>query len=1067
MKKLLQSLFLLLFVTSMAIAQERTVTGKVSAADDGLPLPGVSVKVKGTTIGSITNADGNYSINVPTDEETLVFSYVGYIQKEASIGSKAQVDITLGVDTKQLNEVVVTALGLSKQEKTLGYSATTVKANELTSGKNANVMSGIQGKVAGVVISNAGAPGASTKVIIRGVSSFSGGNNPLYIVDGVPINNTTLTNDFTGGAAQFSRSVDFGNQANDINPDDVESVTILKGASATALYGSRAAHGVVMVTTKKGQMNQKMRITYTGAVNFSNVLRTPQTQNVFGQGWPLQAYEENGSWGPKLTGLTRDWGTEVDGVRLTKPYAYVENNIRDFFETGSDIQNSVSISGGGANNSFVFSYSHTGQNGVVPSDADKFSRNNFSFRGNSKYGKFESNYSVNYIRRDVRSVFAGQGTSDGGATVYQELIQIPVDVPIKQLKDYKNIYNNADNYFTAYADNPYFVVNENGTQLRDDRVFGKLELSYEVLKNTKLIGRLGGDFNNTNISDWGAVVSFSPGSFAEQWEKAPTVGRYGENYRKDSQIDANLLLQGNYKLNTDISLGGVIGTNFNQRDFNYLDSYVSGLNVENWYSLQNTSSTPVTASILNQRRLMAAFGNLDFGFRDYWFVNVSLRNDWSSTLPKDNRSYFYWGANSSLVLTDLFKEIQTDKLNFLKLRAAWGQTGNDAAPYRVNTSFIPSQPTLGFGNIFLPLGGVAGLTESNNKGNPILRPEITTEWELGLDTRWFNSRIGLDVSYYNRETKDQIIRATVPAETGYTTRTLNIGNIQNTGIEARLSLVPVKTSNFKWEFATNFTKNNSKVLKLYGDAKEIIIQNAYSVDYVAEVGKPLGIYRVPAIQYVESGPMIGKTVVQANGIEKINPNIKEEVGTSNPDFILGFTNGFTYKSISLNAVVDWRKGGKFYSYTKQLNNFVGNSTETTFNERQPFLVPNSVKEVVTNGVVTYVENNVAIPFASVYSYWNSTTNPSKFKDFILDRDYVKLREVVLTYSLPKTLVSKAKLSGIDVSLIGRNLLLFTPKSNNFLDPEGTNYGNDIGSEFGEFAAGPTMRSFGASLKVSF
>ncbi|WP_407426904.1 SusC/RagA family TonB-linked outer membrane protein [Arcticibacter sp.] len=1069
MKQILSSLFILLLLCTSVIAQDRTVTGTIKGKDDGLPLPGVSVRLKGTTVGTQTGANGQFTIRVSGSSPVLVLTYIGYTTQEVAVGSRSTLDVSLASDATQLGEVVVTALGLSRQEKTIGYAASTVKAEEITAARNANVMTGLQGKVAGVNISNAGAPGASTKVVIRGVSSFSGGNNPLYVIDGVPSNNTTMNNAFTGSTeSQFSRSVDFGNQGNDFNPEDVESVTILKGASATALYGSRAAHGVIMITTKRAKQNQKLNVTYTGSANFSNVLRVPQTQNVFGQGWPYYDAIENGSWGPKLDGVVREWGTEIDGVAQTKPFAYVENNIRDFYDTGYDVQNAITLSGGGENNSLFFSYSNSAQDGVVPTSADKFSRNNFSLRGTSTYGKFKADYSLNYIRRDMKAVFAGQGTSDGGATLYQELIQIPVDIPISGFKDYKSAYNNVDNYFTPYADNPYFTINENGTSLQDDRVFGKLELSYEVLQNTRLIGRLGGDFNNTKIQDRGAVVRYTPGSFSDIHGKAPIVGRYGENFRKDGQIDANILLQGDYKLNEDIRLGGVAGFNYNQRRYDLLNSYLSGLSIPNWYSLQNKStSEPISESILNLRRLMAVYGNIDFGFRDYWFVNVSLRNDWSSTLPQNNRSYFYWGANTALVLTDMIKDWQSENFNYLKLRAAWGQTGNDAAPYRIGTSFIPSRPPLGFGDIYAPLNGVPALTESNNKGNNNLKPEITTEWELGLDSRFLNNRIGLDVSYYNRKTKDQIIRASVAPEAGYTTQTLNIGNIQNKGIEARLTLVPVKSENFQWDLATTFTKNESEVLKLYGDAQELLIENAYSVDYVARVGAPLGIFRVPKIRRVEEGEHAGKIIVGANGYEAIDPNGKEDYGTSNPDFILGFNNTFRYKNFSLSAVIDWRKGGQFYSYTKQLNAFVGNTMQTTYNDRQPFVVPNSVKAVVTNGVTTYVENNIPIPTTSMYSYWYGNTNQARYRDYVLDRDFVKLRELVFTYSVPKPFVSKLKLASVDLSLIGRNLLMFTPKSNTFVDPEGTNYGNDIASEFGEFAAGPTMRSIGASIRVGF
>jgi len=1071
MKKfLLMSLFLLSALLQEAMAQNRTVTGRVTDATNNEGLPGVTVLVKGTQVGTATDATGNYSINVPETGTTLVFSFVGYTTTERVIGNATTINIGLATDAKQLGEVVVTALGIAREEKTLGYAASSVNSEELTQAKPTNVMSGIQGKVAGVNISSSGAPGASTKVIIRGVSSFTGGNNPLYVVDGVPINNINYNNaNITGGGLnQSSRAVDFGNQANDINPEDVESVTILKGASATALYGSRAAHGVVMITTKRGKLNDRIRVTYSGSYTASKVLRVPQTQNVFGQGWPDFDRLENGSWGPKLDGVEREWGAEVNGEARSKPFSYVENNLRNFFETGYDVQNSVTVSGGGQNNSFAFSYANTTQDGSIPTNVDKFSRNNFSFRGNSNYGKFTSDYNISYIRRDVSAIFAGQGTASGGATTMQEIIQIPVDIPISQFKDLNNPYNQPDNYFTAYAENPYSALANNNTALQDDRVFGKLELGYELFKGTKAIARAGGDFANAFVSDQGASIIYSPGSYGKVGGQTDVPGQYGEFTRRDQQLDMSLLLQSNYNVTPDITLGGIVGGNYNSRKYNTVSTYVTGLNVPGWYSLQNTSGVPVSESIRNERALMAAFGNLDFGFKDYWFLNLSLRNDWSSTLPKGNNSYFYWGANTALVLSDMFPSFQTEKLSFLKVRAAWGKTGNDAAPYLVNSTFPATQISLGFGNVYLPVGGVAGQTQSNNQGNQNLRPEITREWELGLDTRWFNSRVGLDVSYYNRQTKDQIVSASVAPETGYQTQTRNIGNIANRGIEARLSLIPVKTDNFQWEFATNFTRNKSEVLSLYGDAKEFLLTNVYSVDYVAEVGKPLGTFKVPAFRTVPSGPMAGKIIVNSTtGVEQVDPVLRESVGTVNPDFIMGFTNGFTFKGLSLNATVDWRKGGQFYSYTKQLNNFVGNSTETTYNYRQPFVVENSVKEIpaaTPGGEVTYVENDV--PVTTLYNYW-STATPARFHNFILDRDYVKLREVVLSYNLPISLVSRVKMSGATISLIGRNLLLFTPATNNFVDPEATNYGNDITSELGEFAALPSMRNYGVSLRVTF
>lgn len=1061
MKKLLQSLFVAMLFAFSAMAQQRTITGTVTGKDDGLPLPGVTVVVKGTKVGTMTDVKGKYSLSVSESVTSIEFSYIGYVTQSKAVGTSNVLNVVLASDANLLGEVVVTAMGQTKQARTLGYANSTIKAAEITAANNVNALSGVQGKVAGVSISNSGSVGGSTKVIIRGVSSFTG-NQPLYVVDGVPINDNNAT------TVTSTRTVDLGNQVNDINPNDIETMDILKGASATALYGSRAAHGVVMITTKSAKQNQKLKITYNGAINFSNVLMTTTTQNQFGQGWPNFAFEENGSWGPRLDGAIRDWGTKVDGVRQQKAYAYVEDNVRNFYDTGLDHTNEISLSAGGEHTSLIFSYGNVGQRGITPGNVDRYKRNNISLRGTTKYDKFTANFSLNYVRKDANLIFSGQGSADGGKTLFQELIQTPVDVDFASLKDFNNKYNNYDNFYTLYASNPYKVVQDNKAVAQDDRVYGKVDLSYKLTKGLTAVGRLGGDFSSTRLKDYGSVIQYTPGSFSAAGGKAPVTGRYGENYRKNDQIDATVMLQGDYKLTDDIALNATAGGNYNQRGYNSLDAFVTGLNVPGWYSLLNTSSTPVLESKDVRRRLFGAFGAFDFSFKDYLYVNVALRNDWSSTLPVNRNSYFYAGTNASLIITDLFKELKSDNVNMLKVRAAYGKTGNDASPYLIYNTFQNGSAPLPNGSLLLPIGGVAGLQHNKRLGNLDLRPEMTTEIEFGGEGRFFNNRLGLDVSYYNRKTKDQIINATLPAETGYTTRTINIGNIQNRGFEVALTGTPVRSEDFQWNVGVNFTKNISKVLSLFDGVKQYQFYNAYSVDFVAEVGQPLGVYKVPQVERVKSGPDAGKVVVLANGLPKMDLVDKKTVGQSGPDFEVGFSNKFSYKSFSLSALVDWRKGGYFYSYTSQLNNFVGNSTETTFNFRQPFLIPNSVKEAgIVNGAMTYVENTNQIGVNNIYAYWGSSSNNSMYEHAVLKRDYIKLREVVFTYSLPKTFVSKLKLQNVDVSLVGRNLLIFTPDSNNFVDPEGSNYGNDITSNFGEFAAGPTVRTIGGSLKVTF
>ncbi|MGL4484037.1 MAG: TonB-dependent receptor plug domain-containing protein, partial [Anaerovoracaceae bacterium] len=463
-------------------------------------------------------------------------------------------------------------LGIKTNAKSLGYAASTISADEVSKAAASSAMSGLTGKVAGVNISSAGGAGTSQKVIIRGISSFSN-NQPLYVVDGVP-----MLNSFMGNNANVSsianNSVDFGNQANDINPDDIESVTVLKGASATALYGSRASSGVIMITTKRGQQNQKLSVVYNGSFMAVNVLRTPLNQDRFGQGWPFFDANENGSWGPRLDGIVRPWGVGAYTSELTwtapagfvpreKPFSYVKNNLRSFYETGFETNNNISVSGGNSLASFIMSYGNAYTNGVLPSNVDQYIRNTLSLRGDLKYKKFTASIDATYIAKNIKAIAAGQGSN--GSTTFQELLQIPVDIPITALKDYNSIYNNTDNYFTAYAANPYWIIHNSGNKYKDDRIFGKVELSYEIIKGLKAVGRLSGDYTNADIQYYNNLTTLTPKSWAALGGQGNEYGYFQQTYRRLAQTEVLAFLNADYELwKNNISLNAMAGYNYNQ-----------------------------------------------------------------------------------------------------------------------------------------------------------------------------------------------------------------------------------------------------------------------------------------------------------------------------------------------------------------------------------------------------------------------------------------------------------------------------------------------------------------------
>lgn len=1031
---------LLVFGAGSALGQVKQVSGKVLSAEDKQPIPGVSVFVKeASTIGTTTNIDGQFTLkNIPANAKTLVFRFVGFQTLEVAI-KNAEVNAVLTPETQRIDEVVVTAMGMKKSEKTLGYAASTVKSENLDMSKTGQVMSGLAGKVAGVQISGAGATGTSQKVLVRGISSINS-NTPLYIVDGVPIENARSGNNYS----------DWGNGANDINSDDVESVTVLKGASATALYGSRASNGVIMITTKKAGV-EKLSLTYDGTFTASDVLRVMQTQDRFGQGWGTWDRAENGSWGPRLDGTIHEWGSDKLATPMTKPFSYVKHNLRDFYQTGFEKNNSVSLRYGNENVGVVASYSNLSSNGILPLNGDKYARNTLSLRGYMKSNKFTMDMSMNYVRKDIRRT----------EEMDMELLQHAVDVSFKDQKNYNDERYNSDNYYTWYANNPYWMIDNYKSNYQDNRIYGKVEMSYELLKGLKAVARVGGDFSDQRTERTRAKYSYTPGSYSDEGKKSAEKGYFDRYVTNRSQIDATGFLAADYSLG-DFSINATAGLNMNQRTYEYTGAYIEELDIPGWYNVLNTTSSATDDQYNSKRRLLGAFAQAEFGYKNFWFLNFSGRNDWSSTLPKDDRSFFYGGVNTSVIFTELFPSLREYKINFLKVRAAIGQTGNDADVYKTTSWYNPVYTAY----TKLPIGGVSGLTISNTVPSSSLKPEMTTEYEFGINANLFNNRVTIDAAYYNKQTKDQIISAALPPETGATQETRNVGKLENQGVELMLSFIPVKTNDWTWEIGTTFAKNKSKVKELWDGLSEYTYTTWRGIEYILKVGEPIGVFRVPSTATVtdKTSPYYGYRIVNNNGYLTASNTQKDVIGASQPDFTMGLNSRLKYKNITFSAAVDYRKGGYMVSNTSYISHFSGNATNTVYNDRNSFIFPNTVK--VVGG--KYVENNIPVPASYMNrALGNYSYNPELRRDFILPKDYFKLREVSISYQLPSNLLKKTPFKSIFVSAVGRNLLLFTPKDNNFVDPEATNLGNDLLSEFGETTGTSSTRNYGVSLKVVF
>ena len=1062
---------LIVLVAQITFAQERVVSGVVSD-NTGLPLPGVSVLVKGTKNGTQTDFDGKYSIKA-TPSEILIFSYIGMKTQEAKAAS-AKINIKMASDAVELEGVVVTALGVKRQKKQLGYATATVSGKELTEVNNTNVFGSLSGKLAGVDIGAPAQVGASTKVVIRGYSSLSG-SDPLYIVDVSPINNSS---NGVSGTTSVDRNYDAGNGIGDLDPTNIESMTVLKGAAATALYGSRASNGAIIITTKSGKNNSKLKVDFSSSIDFSEVARVPHLQYDFGQGWFGQGYSglpthgsasaENGSWGPAFNGEIRPWGAIVDNSQLIKPYVGLENNVKDFYDIGNTYTNNFRISGGGDNSNFSLGFSSVNSDGIAPTDADLYLRRNVNISAGINSDKFDVKTNINYVNKDQNAINTGQGDEAGeGATLVQELLQIPSDISILDLKDYKNNpFNTSSNYFTPYASNPYFVLNENSTNIKGNRVFGNVNLAYKFNPKFSASYQIGGDHRLEKVKSYGAKVTYDEGSSQAENDVQEVVGGVTEKTSERAELDTYLNFNYNTKITEDFNFNGMIGFSANQRQADILQVYITNLDLPNYYELSNSASKPVVGQANSFAKNFGIYTSLETSYQNKIFLTLTGRNDWSSTLPIGNNSYFYPSAALSGIVID-------SNETFLKFRAGIAKVAKDTDVYQTESSLIQAVAGANFGVINFPFGGVNAYEYESNLGNNQLKPETTTETEFGVELNLFRKRITLDASVYDKKTTDLLFSRDVSTSTGFSTQTGNILDVTNRGIELVLNLIPIDYNNFKWEINTTFTKNNSNVDHIAGGVDNLQLVQSRGVTFNAVVGQPLGIYKAKVPKTNDAGQYI----VDSKGYY-VESTEQQSIGTSERDFIMGLQNKFSYKNLTLSFGFDWKEGGKMYSESKYLSYFTGNGIETTYNDRNAFIIPNSVKEVVnpTTNAVTYVENTTPINTqtgtvsggSTITGFYNAQNNPTIAKDFLIDKTFVRLRDLSLTYTIKPDLLKKLGLSAAAISVYGKNLMLWTPDTNAYVDPEVSTFGSSsVKSEFGESYGTPTQRTYGTTIKLTF
>ncbi len=1062
MGKKLMMLLLGVFTCLLVNAQVKTVTGRVTSASNGEPLIGVSVSIPGTTIGVNTDADGRFSLSrIPASAKQVRFSFIG--METQTLAIKGVMNVALKSNDHVLGGAVVTALGIKRSEKSLGYAASSVKAKDITEVRSADVVSALQGKMPGVTINNtSGDPGASTSVIVRGYSSLAGSNQPLFVIDGVPmVNNAIASSD------ELNHNYDFGNGANAINPDDVEEMTVLKGAAATALYGSRAANGVIMITTKKGKKREKgIGVTYNGGIQFANVARLPEMQNMYGQGASGEHVEiENGSWGPRFDGLERVWGNVYDNSQRVKSYKAIKNNLRDFFETGVTFNNSVAFDGATDKSDFYVALSNINNNGVYPTRSDAYNKYTFSSNGSYKVNNkltFSSSLSYSYQKNNF--VSTGQKLNPIFA-----LYNVPRDVSITAQKDLSNPFNNPGYYYTPYnATNPYYILNNYLDQATTDKLWGKFQADYNILDFLKFTYRVGLDYTNNKqrdgIPNMSALWTGTP-----NWEQNSDIGsQTGWVYTSDNrwtEIDQDFMLNFSKPINEDFNLNAILGLNTNDVKRTFASQENTGLDLPTWFNTSNSGKTPTIVDAQYHKRLIGFYGQVEGSWKDMVYLTLTGRNDWSSTLPKDNRSYFYPGVTASFVFTELLPKDLKDIISFGKVRAAWGKTGNDASWYMTNTVYAQAAASAsGFGTTSFPLSGVNAFSLSNVMGNDQLKPEMTTEMEFGLNMAFLRNRLSFDFSFYNRNTNNQTLSMSLDNATGFGSRNVNLGKIRNTGVEFQISGTPIKTRDWQWDLTWNIAHNKSKVVSLSDEIGDEVAIWGFSggTSLYAIKGEPLGVYKD---QKLERDPE-GHVVVSASTGLPVKDSKYTICGDMNHKYTMGIGTTLRYKDFALTANMEIRQGGKMYTRTKGTTFFTGIAKQTIYNDRNPFIVPNSVNKVTAaDGTVSYVENTTAMDYSYIQSYWADQYDCDASN--LISRSFVKLRDVVLTWNVPAKWIDKTFLTGASVSFFGRNLLMWTPSSNTFVDPESSSFGNDLAGQFGEYGANPSTRTYGFNIKLSF
>jgi TonB-linked SusC/RagA family outer membrane protein len=1056
----------LLLWPGWAQAQEsRTITGQVTAADTRQAIAGVQVSVRGSQTGTLTDARGNFSIIVGRTATALVFTFVGYRTEELPIASiTGPVQVVLETQAIGLEGIVVTALGVQRESRSLGYSVQALSGDQVSEVPKLNIVNAMKGTVAGVQITDAGPTGGSSRIVIRGASSIGGNNQPLFVVDGVPIDNSAPRNQGYGG-------IDYGNAAQDIDPNNIESISILKGPNAAALYGSRAQNGAVVITTKSGRGNVGgLGLSATMSLTAETPLRLPKYQNLYGQGFNGQFRFVDGAGAGVYDNFDESWGPRLDGRLIDQftgpqqPWVANPNNVRDFFETGRTLNTNVAVARAGENSNVRLSITNTNVNGMFP--GNDINRLGIALRGGASLtDKLSAEASVNYINQDAENR-AGTGYDEDNPM--QQFIWFGRQVDMRQLRNFRCTGTEPTacrdggqfNWNYNYHNNPYWEQLVNGNGDKRDRVIGHVATQYQVTDWLNGRAQLSRDWYRDNRKNW--VHHYSLDDAGE--------GSFTEDNIYRAETNAELLFSATRSLSEVVRLDFTAGGNLRRNDYESNGVAVSRLTVPGIYSIANASTTPNPYDYRSIQEVRSLLGSVSANYGGFFNVDVTGRNDWSSTLPEGNNSYFYPSVSTAFVFTDAFG-LQNDILSTGKVRASWTRVGNDASPYQLTSVFSAQQGW----------GGIPMFAVPNTLPNADLKPEETTAWEIGTDLGFLDERLGFVLTYYDSRTKNQILGVQISRTSGFTNQVLNAGEMRNYGTELLMMATPIRTQGgFSWDMTVNWSKNNSQVRELYGDLETLVLGTYWSLD--VEARGPRRDENGRVVEYYPYGTLFGngylrddqgRLMLTASGVPRVDPT-RRVLGNYNPDWTGGIQNRFRFGPAELSVLVDGQKGGNVFSVTDWFGEYAGvleSSLRGRENDMAPGIGPLGAPNATT-GVRNPIGCDPGIVVQGILPDGSENTYPicpttyfgrnfGIHEASLLDASYVKLREIRLGYTIPERFMGRFGFSGGSLALIGRNLALWSKAEN--IDPETAFDASNVqGIEFGQH---PTARSIGFSLSI--